>query len=57
MGNGVNYMRGFGIIRDAALYAGFGPGTVDLFRGLWGMEAPRVVQSAQETAQQSLLFD
>jgi uncharacterized protein YecE (DUF72 family) len=38
-------------------YAGFGPGTVDLFRRLWGMEAPRVVHRPQRTAQQSLLFD
>ena len=45
----------FGIIRNAALYAGFGPGTVDLVRRLWGIEAPRVVP--QPTGRQSLLFD
>jgi uncharacterized protein YecE (DUF72 family) len=38
-------------------YAGFGPGTVDLFRRLWGMEAPCVVNRPQPTAQQSSLFD
>ena len=38
-------------------YAGFGPGTVDLFRRLWGMEAPRAVDRRQQTAQQSSLFD
>jgi uncharacterized protein YecE (DUF72 family) len=38
-------------------YAGFGPGTVDLFRRLWGMEAPRVVPRPHGTGQQSLLFD
>jgi len=34
-GNGVDDMRGFGIIRDAALYAGFGPATAKLFWDLW----------------------
>jgi len=38
-------------------YAGFGPGTVDLFRRLCGMEAPRVAHRPQQKAQQSLLFD
>lgn len=38
-------------------YAGYGPGTVDLFRRLCGMEAPRVVRPPQQTAQQSSLFD
>jgi len=55
--NGDDDMRGFGIIRKAALYAGFGPGTVDLFRRLWGMEAPRVVHPPQRTGQQPSLFD
>ncbi len=56
-GNGVDDMRGFDIIRDAALYAGHGPSTVELFRRLWGMEAPRVVHPPQRTGQQSSLFD
>lgn len=30
-------------------YAGHGPWTVDLFRRLWGMEAPRVVRPLQRT--------
>jgi hypothetical protein len=34
-GNGVDAMRAFGIIRDAALYAGNGPGTVKLFWELY----------------------
>jgi hypothetical protein len=38
-------------------YAGFGPGTVDLFRRLWGIEAPRVVPRPRGTRQQSSLFD
>jgi len=38
-------------------YAGFGPGTVDLFRRLWGMEAPRLVHPPQQTARQPSLFD
>jgi len=38
-------------------YAGFGPGTVDLFRRLWGIEAPRVVHHPQQRAEQSSLFD
>jgi uncharacterized protein YecE (DUF72 family) len=38
-------------------YAGFGPGTVDLFRKLWGMEAPRVGHLPQATGQQRSLFD
>ena len=38
-------------------YAGFGPGTVDLFRRVWGMEAPRVVHHPQQRAKQSSLFD
>ena len=38
-------------------YAGFGPGTVDLFRRLWGMEAPRVVHPPEGAGQQPLLFD
>jgi hypothetical protein len=33
--NGVADIRGFGIIRKAALYQGFGPGTVKMFLGLW----------------------
>ena len=36
-------------------YAGFGPGTVDLFRRLWGMEALRAVP--RPTGQQPSLFD
>ena len=31
----VDDMRGFGIIRDAALYAGHAPATVKLFMDLW----------------------
>ncbi|HLZ52512.1 MAG TPA: DUF72 domain-containing protein [Candidatus Acidoferrum sp.] len=38
-------------------YAGFGPGTVDLFRRLWGMEAPRVVHPPRGTGRQTSLFD
>ena len=38
-------------------YAGFGPGTVDLFRRLWGMEAPRSVSRVRVTDQQSSLFE
>src|ERR1700692_2751647 len=38
-------------------YAGFGPGTVDLFRKLWGIEAPRVFHPPQQKRQQSSLFD
>jgi len=38
-------------------YAGHGPSTVELFRRLWGMEAPRVVHPPQAMGQQSLLFD
>jgi uncharacterized protein YecE (DUF72 family) len=38
-------------------YAGFGPGTVDLFRRLWGIEAPRVVQPPERTGHQPSLFD
>jgi hypothetical protein len=34
-GNDVEDTRGFGIIRDAALYAGHGPATVKLFMDLW----------------------
>jgi hypothetical protein len=55
-GNTVGHETQFGIIRKAALYAGFGPGTVDLFRRLWGMEAPPKVRDAQPQAQQCLLF-
>jgi hypothetical protein len=33
--NGVADFGGFGIIRKAALYEGFGPGTVEKFRELW----------------------
>lgn len=38
-------------------YAGHGPGTVDLFRRLWGMEVPRAVHPARQTARQPSLFD
>jgi len=38
-------------------YAGFGPGTVDLFRRLWGMETRHVVHPPQETGHQHSLFD
>ncbi len=34
-GNSVDDMRGFGIIRDAALYAGHGHATVKLLTDLW----------------------
>jgi hypothetical protein len=47
----------FGIIKKAALYAGHGPSTVELFRRLWGIDAPRVVPRPQGTGQQSSLFD
>ena len=56
-GNGVEDMRGFGIIREAALYAGFGPGTVDLFRKLWGDESLPKTQVSQRMEQQPSLFD
>ena len=38
-------------------YAGFGTGTVDLFRRLWGMEGRRVAHAPQPTGQQSSLFE
>jgi hypothetical protein len=38
-------------------YAGFGPGTVDVVRRLWGIEAPRVVHPPERTGQQHSLFD
>jgi len=38
-------------------YAGHGPSTVDLFRSLWGIEAPRVVHGPRQRAEQSSLFD
>jgi len=38
-------------------YVGFGPGTVDLFRRLWGMEGRRVAHAPQPTGQQSSLFE
>jgi uncharacterized protein YecE (DUF72 family) len=38
-------------------YAGFGPGTVDLFRRLWGIEAPRLVHPTERTRHQPSLFD
>ena len=38
-------------------YAGHGPSTVESFRRLWGLEAPRAVQSPQRTEQQPSLFD
>ena len=38
-------------------YAGHGPSTIELFRRLWGIEAPRVVHPPQRTGQQHLLFD
>jgi hypothetical protein len=34
-GNTVGHETQFGIIRKAALYEGFGPGTVEKFRELW----------------------
>ena len=37
-------------------YAGHGPSTVELFRRLWGIEAPRVIHRPQRTGQQSSLF-
>ena len=33
-------------------YAGHGPSTVELFRRLWGMEAPPVIRPPQRTGQQ-----
>ena len=38
-------------------YAGHGPSTVELFRRLWGMEAPRAVHRPQRPALQSTLFE
>jgi uncharacterized protein YecE (DUF72 family) len=38
-------------------YAGNGPGTVELFRTLWGPEALPKVQAPRNTEQQSSLFD
>jgi hypothetical protein len=38
-------------------HAGHGPGTVDLFPRLWGMEAPRVLHPPQQTGLQHSLFD
>jgi uncharacterized protein YecE (DUF72 family) len=38
-------------------YAGHGPSTVESFRRLWGLEAPRAVQPPQRTGQQPSLFD
>ena len=35
-------------------YARFGPGTVDLFRRLWGMEGRRVAHAPQPTGQRFL---
>jgi hypothetical protein len=55
-GNSVDHMREVGIIRKAALYAGHGPGTVDLFRRLWDMDALRVVHRAHQTGQQPSLL-
>jgi hypothetical protein len=34
-GNGVDDLRGFGIIRKSALYAGHAPATVKLFWEIW----------------------
>jgi uncharacterized protein YecE (DUF72 family) len=38
-------------------YAGHGPGTVDLFRNLWGAEGLPKAYKVRPTAQQSSLFD
>lgn len=38
-------------------YAGNGPGTVELFRNLWGMEAPRAVSRVLPKDRQSSLFE
>jgi hypothetical protein len=35
MGNSVDGRRGFGIIRDAALFSGYAPDTVKSFWSLW----------------------
>jgi hypothetical protein len=48
---------GFGIIRDAALYAGNGPATVELFRSLWGADALPKIQTGEQIGRQSSLFD
>jgi len=56
-GNGVAHQTQFGIIRKAALYAGHGPATVDLFRNLWGDDALSKRVIPQRTEQQSSLFD
>jgi hypothetical protein len=34
-GNGAAHSTQFGIIRNAALYAGYAPATIDQFRDLW----------------------
>ena len=47
----------FGIIRNAALYAGYAPGTVDLFRRLWGEAALPKPMSPRRTEQQPSLFE
>jgi hypothetical protein len=38
-------------------FAGNGPATVELFRNLWGMEAPRAVSRVRPKDQQSSLFE
>jgi hypothetical protein len=38
-------------------YAGFGPGTIDLFRSLWGPEALPKIETGQQIGRQSSLFD
>jgi uncharacterized protein YecE (DUF72 family) len=38
-------------------YAGFGPGTVDVFRNLWGPETLPKIQPHRQMGQQSSLFD
>jgi hypothetical protein len=47
----------FGIIRKAALFAGNGPATVELFRNLWGVDALPKIQAPGQIGQQSSLFD
>jgi hypothetical protein len=38
-GNGVDDMGGFGINRDAALFAGYDPAKVNLFSDLWNQQS------------------
>lgn len=54
---GAGEMTQLGIIRNAALYSGNGPATVELFRNLWGVDALPKIQAPRQIGQQSSLFD